>query len=73
MTFLCDNCQYIEECKPHKDNLQSIGCCDFGLFDEDGLIEDWDRQKGGADMRKPNCVTCDHFGKCEGCEKGEEE
>ena len=27
----------------------------------------------GADMRKPNCVTCDHFGKCEGCEKGEEE
>lgn len=27
----------------------------------------------GADMRKPNCVTCDHFGKCEGCEKGDEE
>ena len=27
----------------------------------------------GADMRKPNCVTCDHFGKCKGCEKGEEE
>ncbi len=27
----------------------------------------------GADMRKPNCVTCDHFGDCEGCEKGEEE
>lgn len=27
----------------------------------------------GADMRKPNCVTCDHFGKCDGCEKGEEE
>lgn len=27
----------------------------------------------GKDMRKPNCVTCDHFGKCEGCEKGEEE
>lgn len=22
---------------------------------------------------KPNCVTCNHFGKCEGCEKGEEE
>jgi hypothetical protein len=20
-----------------------------------------------------NCVTCDHFGNCEGCEKGEEE
>ena len=22
---------------------------------------------------KQNCVTCDHFGKCEGCEKREEE
>lgn len=34
----------------------------------------WDEDyKGGADMRKPNCVRCDHFGKCEGCEKGEEE
>ena len=30
-------------------------------------------KKGGADMRKPNCVRCDHFGKCDGCEKGEEE
>lgn len=29
--------------------------------------------KGDADIRKPNCVTCDHFGDCEGCEKGEEE
>ena len=45
MTFFCDNCQYIEECKPHKDNPQSIGCCDFGLFDEDGLIEDWDKEQ----------------------------
>lgn len=27
----------------------------------------------GAEMRKPNCVTCDHFGKCKDCEKGEEE
>lgn len=27
----------------------------------------------GADMRKPNCVRCDHFGKdCNKCEKGEE-
>lgn len=26
-----------------------------------------------ADMLRPNCVTCDHFGKCEGCEKGDEE
>lgn len=25
------------------------------------------------DMQKPNCVTCDHFGKCEGCEKRNEE
>lgn len=27
----------------------------------------------GCDMRKPNCVTCDHFGDCDGCEKGDEE
>ena len=27
----------------------------------------------GADLHKPNCVRCDHFGKCDGCEKGEEE
>lgn len=27
----------------------------------------------GMDMRKPNCVTCDHFGNCEGCEKRNEE
>lgn len=27
----------------------------------------------GCDMRKPNCVTCDHFGKCEGCERSDEE
>lgn len=41
MTFFCDNCEYIEECKPHKDNPQSIiGCCDFGLLDENGLIEE---------------------------------
>ena len=31
------------------------------------------KMKGGADMQKPNCVRCDHFGKCEGCEKGDEE
>ena len=27
----------------------------------------------GADMRKPNCVTCDHFGDCDGCERSGEE
>lgn len=26
-----------------------------------------------VDIPKPNCVTCDHFGECEGCEKREEE
>jgi len=39
--------------------------CDVALY--------FKKENGGADMRKPNCVTCDHFGKCEGCEKGEEE
>ncbi len=28
---------------------------------------------GLKDAERPNCVTCDHFGKCEGCEKREEE
>lgn len=49
MTFFCEDCKHINECKPHKDNPQSIGCCDFGLFDDEGLIENW---KGGADMQK---------------------
>jgi hypothetical protein len=31
------------------------------------------KENVGAYMHKPNCVTCDHFGKCDGCEKGEEE
>ncbi len=47
MTFYCDSCKYIEECKSHKDNQQAIGCCDFGLFDDVGLIEGWD-EKGGT-------------------------
>lgn len=53
MLFLCEKCEYIEECKPRKDNPQAIGCCDFGLFDDIGLIDDWDK-KGGADMRGDN-------------------
>ena len=50
---------------------------------EDGYYSKWETnfcpncglpmKKGGTDMRKPNCVTCDHFGKCEGCEKRDEE
>lgn len=31
--------------------------------------KDFERPQGECD----NCVTCDHFGNCEGCEKGEEE
>ena len=40
MTFFCDSCKYIEVCKPRKNNPQAIGCCDFGLFDDEGLIEE---------------------------------
>lgn len=43
MTYFCDYCKYINECEPHYDNPRAIGCCDFGLFDEDGLIKDWDK------------------------------
>lgn len=49
MIAFCDDCKYIDECKPHKNNPQAIGCCDFGLFDEDALIEDWDKSKEEAD------------------------
>ena len=42
MIFFCEDCKHINECKPRKINPQAIGCCDFGLFDENGLIEDWD-------------------------------
>lgn len=27
----------------------------------------------GADLRNPNCVRCDHFGECDGCERSDEE
>lgn len=33
----------------------------------------YENRPQGADMRKPNCVTCDHFGDCEGCERSSEE
>lgn len=33
----------------------------------------WIAVANGTPLSKPNCVTCDHFGKCEGCEKKEEE
>lgn len=49
MTFYCDSCKYIDECKPHIDNPQAIGCCDFGLFDNEGLLrdlKDWDIERG---------------------------
>ena len=53
MTFYCDDCKHINICKPHKDNPLSIGCCDFGLFNEDGLIEDWDMAKKEAENERP--------------------
>ncbi len=48
MIFFCNECKYTEECKPHKNNPQAIGCCDFGLLDNEGLIEDWDKEEGGV-------------------------
>ena len=45
MTFFCEDCKYINECEPRKSNPQTIGCCDFGLLDENGLIEDWDESE----------------------------
>ena len=42
MTFFCEDCKYINKCEPRKNNPQTIGCCDFGLLDENGLMEDWD-------------------------------
>ena len=40
MTFFCEDCKYIKECKPRKNNPQAIGCCDFSLFDDNGVIKD---------------------------------
>ena len=48
MIFFCDECKHIEACKPRKDNPQAVGCCDFGLLDDEGLIEDWDKKDGEA-------------------------
>lgn len=56
MLFFCDDCKYIDDCKPHKDNPQSIGCSDFGLYDEDGLIEDWDMAKKGKRMTNKQAI-----------------
>lgn len=51
-------------------------CGHYALYDEEQDNDYYEVQSNfcpecGADMRKPNCVTCNHFGKCEGCEKGE--
>ncbi len=62
----CKNCPFwsiAETC-----NTVPLNCSWLGLYrhykgiDEAPTVEE-----------RPNCVTCDHFGKCEGCEKGEEE
>lgn len=56
----CPFCGSATNCEDNKDELHYCWNCGAEM-------------KGGADMRKPNCVRCDHFGDCEGCEKGEEE
>ena len=45
MTFFCEDCKFLNDCESHKNNPQSVGCCDFGLFDDEGLIEDWDIER----------------------------
>jgi DNA-directed RNA polymerase subunit RPC12/RpoP len=57
----CPFCGSATTCEDNIDELHYCWNCGTHL------------QKGGEAIQKSNCVTCDHFGKCEGCEKGEEE
>ena len=54
MTFFCDDCKHISVCKPRKNNPQAIGCCDFGLFDDEGLIESWNEKVQEAENEDSN-------------------
>ncbi len=58
-----------------KHNVQTCKCSICGRIE---VISHYDFDRipfchCGADMRKPNCVTCDHFGDCDGCERSGEE
>ena len=64
--WICPNCDLYKQVE--NDYCQYAGECTIGC-----RKCKYFEQKGGSAMRKPNCVTCDHFGKCDGCEKGEEE
>lgn len=48
-------------------------CGRIMLVEPEQSLSDYPFCHCGADMRKPNCVTCGHFGKCDGCEKRNEE
>lgn len=58
----------------HWDGTVSWYCSECGKKNEHGITIEKFCYKCGADMRKPNCVTCDKFGKdCGKCERGDEE
>ena len=61
----CDKYYVCNDVETYGMGFDNAEVCDY--YEED------DNTFCGADMRKPNCVTCDHFGDCEGCEKGDEE
>lgn len=53
-------------------NYYKCPFCENWVLEVDGKPNYCD--ECGADMRKPNCVTCDDFGKdCGKCERGDEE
>lgn len=56
------SCQY---CK-YEDKSETDYPCSICKNNHPNMFE-W------KETSKPNCVTCDHFGKCEGCEKRDEE
>ena len=38
MVGICENCEYIAECKPKQENPNAVACSEFGLIDENGNL-----------------------------------